>query len=197
VGGGGLSRERFRRDAGVRDAAPVLGSGSVADTLWARPAATILAIDAPRVAEATAAVQGTARAMVNLRVPPGQDAADAQRLLVEHLRAAAPWGVEVEVEPRTLGQPFAARTDGPGFTALAAAMERAFGRPLTTVGQGGAIPLCSRLQEAHPDAEILLFGVEEPACRIHSPGESVDPREIERTAYGLALLLASLGAHPT
>ncbi|KAB7744053.1 M20/M25/M40 family metallo-hydrolase [Nostocoides sp. F2B08] len=187
--------DRFRRDAGVLDGAPVLGSGSVADTLWARPAATILAIDAPRVAEATAAVQGTARAMVNLRVPPGQDAAEAQRLLVEHLEAAAPWGVEVEVEPRTLGQPFAARTDGPAFAALAVAMESAFGQPLTTVGQGGAIPLCSRLHEAHPDAEILLFGVEEPACRIHSPGESVDPREIERTAYGLALLLDSLG-HP-
>jgi cysteinylglycine-S-conjugate dipeptidase len=191
--GADYPEERFRRDAGVLDDAPLLGSGSVADTLWARPAATVLAIDAPPVAQATAAVQGRARALVNLRVPPGQDAAEAQRLLVAHLEAAAPWGVHVEVEPRTLGQPFAARTDGPGFAALATAMETAFGRPLTTVGQGGAIPLCSRLAEAHPDAEILLFGVEEPACRIHSPDESVDPREIERTAYGLALLLASLG----
>lgn len=185
--------ERFRADAGLREGAPVLGSGSISDTLWARPAATILAIDAPPVAQATAAIQGEARALVNLRVPPGQDAALAQRLLVEHLRAAAPWGVEVEVEPKTLGQPFAGRTDGPGFAALAAAMETAFGKPLTAVGQGGAIPLCSRLHEAHPGAEILLFGVEEPACRIHSPGESVSPEEIERTAYGLALLLAGLG----
>ncbi|MDO5503807.1 MAG: M20/M25/M40 family metallo-hydrolase, partial [Actinomycetia bacterium] len=186
-------QERFRRDAGVLDDTPLLGSGSVADMLWARPAATVLAIDAPAVAEATAAVQGQARALVNLRVPPGQDAAQAQQLLIAHLEAAAPWGVRVEVEPRTLGQPFAGRTDGPGFTALAGAMETAFGTPMTTVGQGGAIPLCSRLHEAHPDAEILLFGVEEPASRIHSPNESVDPREIERTAYGVALLLQRLG----
>lgn len=190
--GADYPQERFRRDAGLRDGAPVLGSGSIADALWARPAATILAIDAPPVAQATAAVQGEASALVNLRVPPGQDAAEAQRLLVDHLRAAAPWGVDVTVEPRTLGQPFTGRTDGPGFAALAAAMEESFGVPLTTVGQGGAIPLCSRLHEAHPDAEILLFGVEEPACRIHSPGESVSPDEIERTAHGLAILLSRL-----
>ena len=194
--GADYPEERFRKDAGLLPGAPVLGSGSISDTLWARPAATILAIDAPAVGQATAAVQGEARALINLRVPPGQDAAEAQRLLIEHLRDAAPWGVDVEVEPRTLGQPFAGRTDGPGFAALAAAMEESFGVPLTTVGQGGAIPLCSRLHEAHPEAEILLFGVEEPACRIHSPGESVSPEEIERTAYGLAILLASLGPSP-
>lgn len=186
--------ERFRSDAGVADGVGLLGSGSVADMLWARPAATILAIDAPSVAAATAAVQSEASALVNLRVPPGQDAASAQRLLVAHLTRAAPWGAQVSVEPVSLGQPFLARTDGPGFAALARAMAEAFGRPLTTAGQGGAIPLCTRLQEAYPTAEILLFGVEEPACRIHSPGESVDPRELERTAFGLALLLTDLGA---
>lgn len=190
--GADYPEERFRRDAGVVEGAPLLGSGSVADALWARPAATVLAIDAPPVAQATAAIQGSARALVNLRVPPGVDAAEAQRLLIAHLEGAAPWGVEVTVTPRTLGQPFTGRTDGPGFQALATAMEAAFGVPLTTVGQGGAIPLCSRLHEAHPEAEILLFGVEEPACRIHSPGESVSPAEIERTAHGLALLLSEL-----
>ena len=133
---------------------------------------------------------------MNLRVPPGYDAADSQRLLVEHLESVAPWGARVRVERRTLGEPFAARTDGPGFAALAAAMEQAFGRPLTTAGQGGAIPLCNALQTAHPDAEILLLGVEEPACRIHAPDESVDPAELERTAVGMATFLATYPTDP-
>ena len=72
-------------------------------------------------------------------------------------------------------------------------MEQAFGRPLTTAGQGGAIPLCNTLQAAHPDAEILLLGVEEPACQIHAPDESVDPPELERTAAGVALFLQRHG----
>jgi acetylornithine deacetylase/succinyl-diaminopimelate desuccinylase-like protein len=96
----------------------------------------------------------------------------------------------VTVERRSLGEPFAARTDGPGFTALADAMAAAFGRPLTTAGQGGAIPLCNALQAAQPGAEILLIGVEEPGCHIHAPNESVDPSELERTAVGVAGFLA-------
>jgi acetylornithine deacetylase/succinyl-diaminopimelate desuccinylase-like protein len=186
--------ERFRADAGVLDGVSVLGAGTVADALWARPSVNVLAIDCPSVSGATAAIQHTARALVNLRVPPGYDAADSQRLLMEHLEAVAPWGARVRVERRTLGEPFAARTDGPGFAALAAAMEEAFGRPLTTAGQGGAIPLCNALQAAQPDAEILLLGVEEPACHIHAPDESVDPRELERTAVGIATFLALLPA---
>ena len=183
--------ERFRTDAGVLDGVSMLGTGSIADAVWARPVVNVLAIDAPSVAGATAAIQHTARALVNLRVPPGQDAAAAQALLVDHLHAVAPWGAKVTVERRTLGESFAARTDGPGLAALADAMAAAFGRPLTTAGQGGAIPLCNALQTAHPDAEILLIGVEEPASRIHAPDESVDPGELERTAIGVAGFLTS------
>jgi acetylornithine deacetylase/succinyl-diaminopimelate desuccinylase-like protein len=192
--GAAYPEERFAADAQVLPGVGLLGAGSIADTVWARPAATILAIDAPSVANVTAAIQHEARAVVNLRVPPGQDAAEAQRLLVAHLEGAAPWGVEVTVEPKTLGQPFAARTQGPGFRALAAGMAEAFGRELVTAGQGGAIPLCNELQAAYPEAEILLVGVEEPACHIHAADESVDPAELARTSVGIARTLAELGS---
>ena len=65
---------------------------------------------------------------------------------------------------------------------------------IVQTGQGGAIPLCVTLSEAHPDAEILLIGVEEPACRIHAPDESVSPDELRRTAVAEALLLRALSA---
>jgi cysteinylglycine-S-conjugate dipeptidase len=72
---------------------------------------------------------------------------------------------------------------------MKAAMEEAFGRPMTTEGQGGSIPLCNVLAETYPDAEIMLLGVEEPKCLIHAPNESVDPSEIEHTALAEALFL--------
>ena len=186
--------ERFASDAQVLPGVGLLGSGSVADTVWARPAATVLAIDAPSVANVTAAIQHEARAVVNLRVPPGQDAAAAQRLLVVTSRRPRRGARRSRVEPKTLGEPFAARTQGRGYAALAAGMSAAYGRDLVTAGQGGAIPLCNALATAHPDAEILLIGVEEPACHIHAADESVDPGELERTALGVALMLAELGS---
>ena len=84
--------DRFAGDAQVLPGVGLLGSGSVADTVWARPAATVLAIDAPSVANVTAAIQHEARAVVNLRVPPGQDAAAAQRLLVRAPRGGGAVG---------------------------------------------------------------------------------------------------------
>ncbi|MCX6386922.1 MAG: hypothetical protein NTV40_09905 [Solirubrobacterales bacterium] len=43
--------------------------------------------------------------------------------------------------------------------------------------------------ETFPDAEIMLYGVEEPKCLIHAPNESVDPAEIEHFALAQALFL--------
>lgn len=192
--GAAYPRERFRAEAAVLPGVRVLGREEVGDAVWARPAATVLAIDAPSVEGAGAAVQPVSRALVNLRVPPGTDAVHAQDLLIAHLEQVAPWGAHVEVKRVSLGQPFRARTDGPAFAALGRAMGEAFGRPMVSTGQGGSIPLCPALAEVLPDAEILVIGVEEPSCRIHAPGESVDPAELERTALAEALLLQDLGA---
>ena len=68
-------------------------------------------------------------------------------------------------------------------------METAFGRPMTTEGQGGSIPLCNVLADTFPEAEIMLLGVEEPKCLIHAPNESVDPSEFEHIALAEALCL--------
>ena len=73
------------------------------------------------------------------------DPVEAQDALVAHLEAAAPWGVRVNVERESSGEPFQAHTGGPAYAALAAAMEEAYGRPLSTLGQGGSIPLCMSL----------------------------------------------------
>ncbi|MCK9793052.1 dipeptidase [Isoptericola sp. 4D.3] len=185
--------DRFRADAGALPGTRLLGDGTVADMLWARPAVTILGIDAPSVVGSAGAVQARAAARLNLRVPPGADARELQDLLVAHLEAHAPWGVRVTVERDSAGQPFAARTDGHVFETLSQALADAYGEATVTAGQGGSIPLCNILAGQYPDAAIVLLGVEEPACLIHAPNESVHPSEIENLAVGEALFLARLG----
>ena len=104
--------EQFRTDAGVLDGVDVLGD-DVADTLWARPAATVLGIDCPPVVGSSAAVPNEARARIDLRIPPGVDAKDAQSKLIEHLEAVAPWHVQLEFEREADGEPFKGATEGP------------------------------------------------------------------------------------
>ena len=181
--------DQFRTDASVLDGVDLVGDGTVSDLLWARPALTILGIDCPPVVGSSAAIQPTARARLNLRVPPGMDAKQAQDALVAHLEAVAPWHAQVEIEREAFGAPFSGSTSGPAFTTLTGAMKDAYGRDATTEGQGGSIPLCNVFQETYPDAEIVLIGVEEPRCLIHAPNESVDPSEIENMAVTEALFL--------
>ncbi|WP_009476804.1 dipeptidase [Rhodococcus sp. JVH1] len=180
---------QFRTDAGVLDGVRLAGSSSVADAVWARPALTILGIDCPPVVGSAAAISPRASARLNLRVPPGMDPQKAQDALAAHLENAAPWDARVTVEREAVGSPFRATTDGPGYAALGAAMEEAFGKELGTAGQGGSIPLCNVFSAVLPTAEIALIGVEEPRCLIHAPNESVDPGEIENLAVAEALFL--------
>ncbi|WP_035804862.1 dipeptidase [Kitasatospora mediocidica] len=187
--GADYDEQQFRTDAAVLDGVALLGSGTVADRLWARPAVTVLGIDCPPVVGSAAAVPAVAKARVSLRVPPGTPADAAADALTAHLKAAAPWGVQVQVEREGTGSPFRAATGGPAYAALDRAMRDAYGKPISFLGQGGSIPLCNVLTTTFPDAELILMGVEEPRCLIHAPNESVDPAEIERMALVEALFL--------
>ena len=193
-GGGewtGLAYEEadFRRDARVLDGVELIGTGSIADRLWARPAVTVLGIDAPPVVGATPSVQAEAGALVSVRLPPGFDAAKTADALTAHLRAAAPWGAKVEVTQRGSGQPFAADTTSPAYSAMAEAMREAYGQEMAVAGQGGSIPLCNTLATLYPRAEILLIGLSEPEAQIHAVNESVSPEELELMALTEALFL--------
>jgi acetylornithine deacetylase/succinyl-diaminopimelate desuccinylase-like protein len=181
--------EQFRRDANVLHGVDLIGSGSVADMLWARPAVTVLGIDVPPVIGSASAVQASAAARVSLRLPPGLVGKTAQDALIEHLQKRVPWNLHCEIERVAVGDPFVGSLEGPAFESLKAALEESYGRALATAGQGGSIPLCNVLAETFPDAEIFLMGVEEPRCLIHAPNESVDPSEIEHVALAEALFL--------
>ncbi|RMI29600.1 dipeptidase [Nocardia stercoris] len=188
-------QEQFRADAEVLDGVSLIGGGTIADQIWARPAVIVIGIDAPPVIGSANALQPSARARLNLRVPPGQDTGEAVRALVEHLHAHVPWQAKLTVEPEPgAGEPFRSRSGGPARAALEHALRESYGRAVTTAGQGGSIPLCTVLADTYPEAEIMLIGVEEPGCLIHAPNESVDPSEIEHLALAEALFLANLHA---
>ncbi|GLV77817.1 dipeptidase [Streptomyces hygroscopicus] len=184
------AEEDFRNDAKVLDGVGLIGSGTVADRIWARPAVTVLGIDCPPVIGATPSVQASARALISLRVPPGVDAAEANRLLAEHLRSSVPWGARLSVEQIGQGQPFRADTTSPAYTAMREAMRVAYdGQEMAIAGQGGSIPLCNTLASLYPQAEILLIGLSEPEAQIHAVNESVSPQELEKLSLTEALFL--------
>ncbi|MFE3522551.1 dipeptidase [Streptomyces sp. NPDC059161] len=182
----------FRQDARVLDGVSLPGTGTVADRIWARPAVTVVGIDCHPVAGATPSIPATARAQISLRVPPGQDAAEATKLLYAHIEKHVPWNARVSFEQVGQGQPFRADTSSPAYTSMAEAMAVAYpGEEMQSSGMGGSIPLCNTLSALYPQAEILLIGLSEPEAQIHAVNESVSPQELERLSVAEAHFLVN------
>ncbi|WP_328403451.1 dipeptidase [Streptomyces sp. NBC_00390] len=184
--------EDFRRDAKVLSGVGLTGNGTVADRIWARPAVTVIGIDCHPVAGATPSIPASARAQISLRVPPGQDATEATKLLFAHIEKHTPWNARVSLEQVGQGQPFQADVTSPAYTSMAEAMRVAYpGEEMHSAGMGGSIPLCNTLAALYPQAEILLIGLSEPEAQIHAVNESVSPKELERLSVAEALFLVN------
>ena len=184
--------ERVRADTGLLDGVQEIGSGSVAQRLWAKPAITVVGIDTTPIAKASNTLTPRARAKVSMRVAPGGDAAEHLAALTRHLEQHTPWGAQVTVTPGDVGEPYAIDPSGPVYDAARAAFRQAWGNDAIDAGVGGSIPFIAAFASAFPDAEILVTGVEDPETQAHSINESLHLGVLERAATAEALLLDRL-----
>jgi acetylornithine deacetylase/succinyl-diaminopimelate desuccinylase-like protein len=182
----------IRSELGVVDSVELIGEGSVASRMWTRPAISILAIDAPPVAEAINQLVPAARAKVSMRIAPGDDPNAALDALGAHLTSHAPWGAEVTVAPSSRGEAFALDTSGPGYDAFRAGFAQAWGSDTTEIGVGGSIPFVAAFSERYPEATILLTGAADDKSQPHAPNESVDLEDLRKAALAEAVALQLL-----
>ena len=184
--------ERVRADTGLLDGVQEIGSGSVAQRLWAKPAITVVGIDTTPIAKASNTLTPRARAKVSMRVAPGGDAAEHLAALTRHLEQHTPWGAQVTVTPGDVGEPYAIDPSGPVYDAARAAFRQAWGNDAIDAGVGGSIPFIAAFASAFPDAKILVTGVEDPDTQAHSINESLHLGVLERAATAEAPLLDRL-----
>ena len=188
-----LTEAQLRADAAVLDGVQLIGTGGLTERLWARPAITVIGIDAPSVAAASNTLLPAARAKVSMRLAPGEDVTRASAALASHLEAHAPWGVHVTVEPRATSAPYSAKSEGPAYQAARWALAQAWETPAVDVGGGGSIPFVTGYAGIFPDAEILITGVEDPDTRAHGANESLHLATFERACLAETLFLHRLG----
>lgn len=185
--------QRVRSDTGLLDGVQEIGSGSVAQRLWAKPAVTVIGVDVTPIAQASNTLIPRARAKVSMRVAPGGDAAEHLAALTRHLEQHAPWGAQVSVKPGDIGESYAIDASGPVYDVARDAFREAWGCDAIDTGVGGSIPFIAAFATAFPEAKILVTGVEDPHTQAHSINESLHLGVLERAAAAEALLLDRLG----
>ncbi|MGE3287567.1 MAG: M20/M25/M40 family metallo-hydrolase, partial [Pseudonocardia sp.] len=163
----------FRADAGLLDGVELLGEGTIPERAWQGPAVAVLGIDAPSVAEASNVLLPRARAMVSMRLAPGDDPAAAQDALAAHLTAHVPWGAHVTVTPGAAAAPYELKAVGDVYDLARRTFARAYGSEVVETGIGGSIPFIAEFARAFPGAAVLVTGVGDPASRWHGIDESL------------------------
>jgi acetylornithine deacetylase/succinyl-diaminopimelate desuccinylase-like protein len=184
--------ERARTDTGLLDGVSEIGSGSVPQRLWAKPALTVIGIDTTPIEKASNTLIPRARAKISMRVAPGGDAAAHLDALAAHLQNHVPWGAHVSVTRGDIGEPYASEASGDVYDAARAAFRQAWDAEPIDMGMGGSIPFIAEFAAAFPRAKILVTGVEDPGTQAHSINESLHLGVLERAAISEALLLANL-----
>ena len=187
-----VPEEQFRSDAGVLPGVGLLGTGTVPERTWHRPAATVLALEAPGVDEAANVLLPRARAVVSVRLAPGDDGRRAMERLTVHLREHAPWGVQVDVVPGAIGEPFSLEAVGPVYDVAREAFGEAYGNTAVEGGIGGSIPFIAEFARTFPGATVLVTGVGDPASRWHGVDESLHLGMWATACRAEALLLSRL-----
>ena len=176
-----------RAQIGAVDGLEQIGEGSIPSRLWTRPAISVLAIDAPPVAEAIGQLVPIARTKVSMRIPPGQDTGEALDALKKHLEANVPWGAQLSFFHEESGNATILGSDNFAVEAWREAFREAFGKDAVEMGAGGSIPFIATFAELYPDAPILVVGAGDPTSAIHAPNESQDLADLERVTVAEAI----------
>ncbi len=187
-----IDEAELRAQAGAVAGTQLLGSGTITERLWRKPALAVLAIDAPPVGGAINALVPAARAKVSLRLAPGDEPARAMAALTSHLEANAPWGATVTVTPGSGGDAFDLDTTGPAYDAYREACAVAWDAPAVEIGAGGSIPFVAAFSAEFPAAAIVLTGAGDPTSAAHGPNESQDLDDLRRATIAEAVALRIL-----
>lgn len=182
----------YRKQAGMLPGTQMLGGRSPYETNWRQPSITINAIQASSRAEARAIVCDRAWARVGVRLVPDLDPAATAAAVAEHLKAAAPWGVSVEVKVGH-GSPWWYTDPGtPLFQAASRALEEGFGRAPLFIGCGGSIGFVEPMTRDLGGIPALLIGVEDPYSNAHSENESLSLDDFGKAIRSEILLFEKL-----
>jgi acetylornithine deacetylase/succinyl-diaminopimelate desuccinylase-like protein len=189
-----ISREDVLERLGVSELAS--NEDELADKLWDEGFLTVVGFDAPRVSEAALVIQASARAKINLRLPPGVDPEQAADELAKMIRERTPDGLRSSTTFTSVQAGWVAHLDHPAYSAAQEALESAYGQPAMLLGSGGTLPLLRWIAKYLHDPTCIILGIEDPLSNAHGVDESIHLADWQRLCAAETLMLGTLARVP-
>ncbi len=181
-----FTAQMYRKQAGVLPKTELIG-GAPQDPLVAMtrlPSLSVNAIEASSRKRAANIINESAWCKIGIRTVPNMNEAKVQKLLVDHLKKVAPWGVEVNIKADATGPWWVTNPQGKAFEIAAKALTKAFGKECVFMGCGGSIPFVGPFAKVLGGVPALLIGVEDPYTNAHSENESMDLGDFRKAILG-------------
>ena len=126
-----------------------------------RPALSVIgAADLPLPRDAGNVLRPRTTLKLSMRLPPTVDAELATAAIKKALESDPPYGARVRFEADHAADGWSAAPTAPWLArALEEASQRAFGRPVAWIGEGGTIPFMAMLGRHFPQAQFVVTGV--------------------------------------
>lgn len=126
-------------------------------------------------------VPADARAVLDVRLVPGQGPGEAAGYIARHLAASLPAGVRIRIRRNHGSWPWRSRGPcGDAVEAFSEAVRGIWGVPPAMVRSGGTIPAVALLSRVAPEAEVLLAGFSVPGNNAHGPDETADLMQLQK-----------------
>jgi acetylornithine deacetylase/succinyl-diaminopimelate desuccinylase-like protein len=126
------------------------------------------------------------------RLVPDQDYAEIERMIVDHLKRAAPPTVRIEVRVIHGGAPAITPIDHPAISVAARALEEAFGKAPVFLRGGGSIPVVAALEKGI-GLKTVLIGFASPNGNFHAPNEWMPAQNLQRGMQAIVRLWGAFG----
>ena len=164
---------------------------SYSKRLWLEPALSILAIDAPPVAESVNLLIPKAKAKVSLRLPPTEDPDHAMNMLEKHIKENTPFNANVNFIPEAKGKGILVDPKNEFSSKLIESFNKNWENEVAYMGVGGSIPFANVFINEFPNSEIVLVGAGDEEGNAHAPNESVNIDDIKRLITSLTDALSN------
>ena len=134
----------------------------------------------------------SAKAMVEIRLAPGNQEKQAEIALKTYLQEKLPKDYMMKTKFDRGAAPWITPITHPVFPIVLEALEMGYDRKACTFGCGGSIPFVAKLTNTIPGTQPLCLGPYDPDSRMHEPGESLSMADLLGCTKSILHLIARI-----